>query len=86
MERTDLIINSVPLGHQHPINPSLFPSPGGGREIFQGSVEFGQLVNGLVPNQSLPDEQDLVGRVGGHQLGQGTHQRLSVMKAGSTAS
>jgi hypothetical protein len=75
-EKTGLIINSVPFGHQHSINPTSFtytPSTG---KVAQGTVEFGQLINGFISDKGFTNKENLIRIIHRHQLGKGPHQWL----------
>jgi hypothetical protein len=75
-EKTSLVVNSVPFGHEHSINPTTFTHSPSSRKIAQGTVEFGQLINGFISDKGFADEENLVRIIHRHQLGKGPHQRL----------
>ena len=66
--RADLVVHRVPLRHEHPVDPALLRAPAHRGEVAQRAVELGQLVDGLVPDEGLADEDDLVRAVRGDEL------------------
>lgn len=75
-----LVVDRVKLGQDHPVNTPPFsrrrtratPDARGAREVPQGAVELGELVDGFVSDESLADKDDLVGLVDGDELRRAT--------------
>jgi hypothetical protein len=72
-EGTHLVVYRIKLGQDHPINPprhSLPTSPARCRsgEVTEGTVEFGELVDGFVTDEGFANEDDFVGLVDGDEL------------------
>ena len=55
-----LVIHSVPFGHQHAINSSTTTHAGGGGEILERIIKFGQLVHCFIADKSFSDKDDFV--------------------------
>jgi hypothetical protein len=63
-----LVINRIPLGHQHTVNSTPLTRPRRRRKVTQGAIEFGELVDSLVANERFSHENDPVRIIDRNQL------------------
>ena len=68
----DLVVDSIKLSHDDSIDGSRIRVTD--RKVNKGLIEFCELVDRVVPDESLPDEEHNIGCVDVDELRQGSHE------------